>query len=137
MDDAARSSLINRHRETILGAIELGRGVSREWSGDRVTDSASITDPLERAVGESGLGQPLLELLVDAGRTVGSGIEGRPVSAPPYLAITSRGPVCRGTTPDGRRVVVTLALFAVERTPTAYTFLDPTPAECLAVSVKN
>lgn len=137
MDDAARTQLVGRHRETLLGVVELGRAVTNEWQTDRVTDPEEITEPLERLVDASNLGPSLLELLVDASQTIGGRLDGRPVPAPPYLLLTSRGPLCRGTLGDGRRVVVTLDLFEVKRNPPAYVFLDPTPEECLDVAVEG
>jgi hypothetical protein len=61
-------------------------------------------------------------------------IEPEPVPKAPYLVVTSRGPLCRETLTDGRRLVVELAVFAVERQPSRYRFRDPTVEECLQVS---
>ena len=76
-------------------------------------------------------------MLTTAADAVGETVEGSPVPAPPYLSVTSRGPVCRGTLSDGRRLVIELAVFEIERQPRRYVFSDPAPATCLSVEFQG
>lgn len=82
----------------------------------------------------------MLADLVDAGREVADSwgddavSSAAMVSAPLEEAI--RGPLCRGTLADGRRLVLTFVLFVVDRRPSRYRFLDPRPEECLDVGLR-
>jgi hypothetical protein len=49
-----------------------------------------------------------------AAAAAGGQLQAEPVAAPPYVAVTSVGPVLRATLPGGR-LVVTVRVFAVER----------------------
>lgn len=129
--------LLQTHRGTVDTVIDAGRAVVSSWSTDRVSDPDSITDPLETLLESTGVTADLVRLLHDGAETANTSVQGNPVPAPPYLIITSRGPLCRGTLADGSRLVVRLELFSVERDPVEYVFTDPDPGDCLRIHHKR
>lgn len=130
-----RARILEEHRETIAVVIDAGKTVADavEWP---VADADTIRRPFERLVHECELAGPLLGLLDTGVTALGAELQGDPVPAPPYLVVTSRGPVCRGTLADGRRLVVELAVFAVETRPRRYRFRNPSVEECLRVQCR-
>ena len=135
-ESTIRTRLREAHRETLQSVIDAGRSVATAWPTDVVQESGAVTEPLEHLLRERGLAEDLIEMLQTGTAAMDETVQGRPIPAPPYLVITSRGPVCRGTVSDGRRLVVVLELFAVRRAPTRYQFRDPTPEDLLSVSVR-
>ncbi|MDT3433336.1 hypothetical protein [Haloarcula sp. 1CSR25-25] len=135
-ESTIRTRLRETHRETLQSVIDAGRSVATAWPTDVVQESGAVTEPLEHLLRERGLAEDLIEMLQTGTAAMDETVQGRPIPAPPYLVITSRGPVCRGTVSDGRRLVVVLELFAVRRAPTRYQFRDPTPEDLLSVSVR-
>jgi len=135
-ESTIRTRLLESHRETLQSVIDAGRSVATAWPTDDVRESGAVTEPLEHLLRERGLAADLLEILRTGTAAIDENVQGRPIPAPPYLAVTSRGPICRGTLSDGRRLVVRLDLFAVRRTPTRYRFRDPTPEELLSVFIR-
>jgi hypothetical protein len=136
MTDQAEQAVLSRHRDTIEASIEIAQQVTATWPGDMVQDSAKVTAPLDDYLDAASLLPSLLELLYTAVDALDGQLQGRPVPAPPYLVVTSRGPLCRGTLTDGRRVIVRLDLFAVSRRPRKYRFPDPAPNSCLTVEIR-
>ena len=98
-------------------------------------DGTVIRVPLDRLLQERGLRIPLLATLETTATTLGEEIRGAPVAAPPYYVVTSCGPLCRGTLTDGRRLVIEFELFEVETRPRRYRFCDPSPKECLQITL--
>lgn len=136
MTEQARRAVLSNHRNTIEACIETGRQVAAAWPDDTVSSSEQIVDPLGNYLDAASLSESLLAALRTAVDSLGGQLRGNPVPAPPYLVVTSTGPICRGTLADGRRVVVRLELFAVTRRPREYTFRDPTPEDCLSIEVQ-
>lgn len=87
----------------------------REPPGER----AAVVRPLSEALVEAGLTNRYPAMLVDAVESLGRSLPAPPVAAPPYVVITGTGPVLRASLPSGR-LVVRLAVFAVERDPKRY-----------------
>lgn len=133
---AVRERLRDAHAETLAATVDAGREIAGTWERDAVRDSARITEPLEALLRERGLDAALLDLLATGAEALDAAIQGDPVPAPPYLAITGRGPVLRATLADGRRLVVTVGPFEIERRPTRYRFRDPGPADALSVDLR-
>jgi hypothetical protein len=132
-----RQRILDEHRETVTGVVDTGTAVASAIEGWPVTDAGQIRQPLEGLLRERGLLAELLELLGTGADALDTEIRGRPVAAPPYLVVTSRGPLCRGTLAAGRRLVVELSLFAVDRRPRQYRFCDPDVEECLQVTLRE
>jgi hypothetical protein len=130
-----RSRLLAAHADTIRDVVDAGTAVApaiEEWP---VMDGTVIRVPLDRLLQERGLRIPLLATLETTATTLGEEIRGAPVAAPPYYVVTSCGPLCRGTLTDGRRLVIEFELFEVETRPRRYRFCDPSPKECLQITL--
>lgn len=128
------AALLADHSQTIEAVIDAAETVATDGP---YTEPARLRDSLTAELQARGLQEPILGLLGTAADAAGAQIQGAPIPAPPYLSVTSRGPVCRGTLADGQRLVVELVAFAVERQPRRYVFADPAPVECLTVSLRE
>lgn len=97
------------------------------------TDRSDVVDPLAAELRRRGLLERYPRLLADAADAAGCALPAEPVAAPPYVAVTSRGPVLRATL-DPCRLVVTLAVFDVERGRDGVRYVrsrgDPLSVEC-------
>jgi len=135
-ESAVRARVFDTHRETLRSLIDAGRTVAASWSGRRATDATAVRAPLERVVEKRGLNGALLEMLRVGVDALGTDAKGTPLPAPPYVVVTSRGPLCRVTVSDGRRLVIAVELFEVDRAEPSYRFVDPDVRDCLAVRIK-
>lgn len=136
IEQSISRALLETHRELLSEIIELARSVSRRRSRDCAA-SERIVNPLRARLEQRGLLEGLLDVLATGVAETDGQMGADPVAAPPYVVVTSRGPMCRGSLTDGRRLVVLLELFAIERRPRVYRFRDPTPAECLTVRIRS
>lgn len=136
MTDAIRRRLLAAHRDTLAAVCEAGADVADPWPESGTDDPAAVAAPLRELLAERSLTGPLVAVLETAVEASGRGLEASPVPAPPYLVVTSRGPVCRGTLADGSRLVLLIEVFGVERRPRRYRFLDPSPESCLTVDLR-
>lgn len=130
-----RSRLLAAHADTIRDVVDAGTAVAtaiEEWP---VMDGTVIRVPLDNLLQERGLLAPLLATLETTAATLGEEIRGAPVAAPPYYVVTSCGPLCRGTLADGRRLMIEFEIFEVETRPRRYRFCDPSPKECLQITL--
>ncbi|MFC4359066.1 hypothetical protein ACFO0N_14040 [Halobium salinum] len=78
------------------------------------TDRDRVVPPFEALLAEHGLLDACTAVLVDAVAAAGEELSASPVAAPPYVVVTSVGPVLRATLPLGR-LVLTLRVFDVVR----------------------
>lgn len=130
-----RRRLLAEHADTIRDVVDAGTAVStaiEEWP---VADGTVIRVPLDRLLQERGLPAPLLATLETTAATLGEEIRGAPVAAPPYYMVTSRGPLCRGTLANSRRLVIEFEVFEVKTRPRRYRFCEPSPEECLQITL--
>lgn len=135
--DRLRRVILAEHRETITAVVDAGATVAaaiEEWP---VTDGDVIRQPLDRLLRDRGLDAALLGALDTGADALDSRVQGQPVAAPPYFVVTSRGPICRGTLADGRRLVIEYALFDVDTQPRRYQFVDTEPEQCLQVTLAS
>ncbi|WP_336036149.1 hypothetical protein [Halobacterium yunchengense] len=110
--DAARE-YVRTERGDVLDAVDAcADAVAGRWASDSTADAAAVADPLEDCLAAAGVLDALPGVLVGAVDAAGGELRASPVPAPPYVAVTSRGPVLRATLEDGR-LVVTLAAFRV------------------------
>ena len=86
-------------------------------AADAAADASDPSAELARLLDQTGVTGRLPRVLSDTVGAVGRRLRATPVAAPPYVVVTSRGPVLRATLSDGRLVVV-LAVFDVSRGPT-------------------
>ncbi|RBI62520.1 hypothetical protein DMJ13_11730 [halophilic archaeon] len=111
---AAREHVLSEGRETVAAVLRCADEATAAWDGDAATDRAAVVDPLSRRLTDAGLLARCSDLLSEAVAATGLSLAASPVPAPPYVVVTSRGPVLRGTT-DAGRLVVEIRAFAVER----------------------
>lgn len=130
------AAVLDSHRQTVEAVVAAGRDVAAGWPGRTASDRAAIVGPLESRLDDRNLTDKLVPILRTAVDATGLKIAGTPVPAPPYVVVTSRGPLCRGTVAGGSRLVVRVELFAVERDPPRYRFLDPSPERALRTRVR-
>ena len=128
----ARRRLLQAHADAVADVIDAADEVSGEAEAP-LTESTAVTEPLSAALAGRDLPDRLLDALADAVDAVGESLPHDPVAEPPYLAVTSRGPVLRATLSEGRLVVV-VGVFAVERTgERRYVRAGETPGEVVRV----
>lgn len=80
------------------------------------TDRDRVVPPLRALLADRSLLDALPGVLAESVAAAGYDLPAVPVPAPPYVAVTSVGPVLRATLPPGR-LVVTLRVFDVTRPP--------------------
>jgi len=111
----AAERLRSQHRDLLEGVLDAADTVASEWDAASTPDRSAVVDPLRDRLGASGLlgrcPAVLADLIEATGRTPPAEI----VASPPYVAVTSVGPVLRATLSDGR-LVATLRAFVVDRT---------------------
>lgn len=111
---AVRRYVLAEHADVVEAVIDCADAVAADWSDDTTTDRDAVVPPLAEVLRTTGVLGRLPLVLAGAVEATGNTLSAPPVAAPPYVAVTSRGPVLRATLPDDR-LVVTLAVFAVER----------------------
>lgn len=116
---AARDHLLADYAEVIEAVLAVADHVAADWprmddGRPATTDRDAVTTPLRRGLQQTAVLDALPRLLAVAVDAAGYRLPAQPVAAPPYVAITSTGPVLRGTV-DGGRLVVTIDCFDVVR----------------------
>ncbi|MFB6104805.1 MAG: hypothetical protein ABEJ57_06980 [Halobacteriaceae archaeon] len=105
---------IRATHESVLAAVDRrGTEVTREWPADGLGDGRRAATDLDTAFRAEGILERLPPVLETAAATLGTAPVADPVAAPPYVVVTSRGPVLRATLPRWR-VVLTLAVVTIE-----------------------
>lgn len=107
------------HRDVIAAIDDCADSVATSWDGDRTMDRGALVGHLEAALEGAGVLEDLPTVLSDAVAATGWDLPAEPVAAPPYVVVTSRGPVLRATVDPGR-LVLRFDAFDVTRRPTAY-----------------
>lgn len=113
MTDDVRDRLLGTHRQALEGALSCADAVAAGWDGETTTERADVVDPYRVVLRRAGALEPLVEAFVEAVEHAGFELAASPVADVPYLAVTSRGVVLRGTVSRGR-IVVTLVAFEVD-----------------------
>jgi hypothetical protein len=112
--DAAREHLLTDRRGVVEATVECAERVAAAWPGTGTTDREQVVEPLRAVLSEAGLLGAYPSVLAECVAAAGGELRAEPVAAPPYVTVTSVGPVLRATL-DAGRFVVTLAVFDVER----------------------
>lgn len=133
---SARARVQSEHL-AVLGAIDYcADEVRASWESDRTRDRRAVVEPLRTELDGMGVLERLPIVLSDAVEATGYALSATPVPAPPYVAVTSRGPVLRATTDAGRLVVLVRA-FDVERGEgTRYVRGPETPNDALELRLR-
>ncbi|USZ73192.1 hypothetical protein [Natronosalvus halobius] len=111
---AVERRLLDEHGAILDRLDACADAVADNWPAESVSASGAAVDPLQDALEAAGLLEAFPPLLVDLVESAGYTLPARPVPAPPYVVVTSRGPMLRATIHPGR-LVVRLAVFGLER----------------------
>ncbi len=112
--DAAREHLLTDRRAVVEATIECADAVAASWPERWTTDRERVVEPLRAALSEAGLLGAYPSVLAECVARAGGTLRAEPVPHPPYVAVTTRGPVLRATL-SPERLVVTLSVVEVER----------------------
>ncbi|WP_226481821.1 hypothetical protein [Natrinema amylolyticum] len=102
---AARRRIQAEHVSIVDGIDACADAIADPWDTSRTTDGDAVADGLRRALEEAGILRLLPDVLADVVEATGYDLQARPVPGPPYVVVTSRGPVLRATIDPGRLVV--------------------------------
>ncbi len=131
-----REYLLDTHEDLLETILACAASVAESWDGEATTERQAVVNPFEHALERAGIMDRLPTMLVGAARALGEELPAEPVPAPPYLTVTSVGPVLRATFDSGR-LVVTIRAFDIERDPTRYVRGPANPVSALAVEFKT
>lgn len=126
-----RDRLLASYDETLTTTIERADAVAAATDGP-ATRRERIVEPLRAKLDRACLLERYPAMLVDAAESLGETLPTTPVAAPPYVTVTSRGPVLRATLSSGR-LVVRIVLFDVERDPVRYVRRGGRPEDVLCI----
>lgn len=113
---SARARVQSEHL-AVLGAIDYcADAVCASWESDRTRDRRAVVEPLRTELDGMGVLERLPVVLSDAVEATGYDLSATPVPAPPYVVVTSRGPILRATIEPGR-LVIRFDAFEVSRDP--------------------
>ena len=118
LDEAAVRERLRTDHEAVLDAVAATADALAS-ENELFTGGQALASALEDGLAETEVLDRLPAVLATAADAAGLTLAAEPVAAPPYVTVTSRGPVIRGSTSDGRLVVV-LDAFRVERSPRRY-----------------
>lgn len=130
----ARRAILADHAATLDATWACADAVAADLD-DPIDDGRALATAFRDALTDAGVLARYPTLLADAVAAADLSLAADPVAAPPYVAVTSRGPVLRGPTADGR-LVIELRAFAVERSPRRYVRAPGEPETALVVSVE-
>lgn len=141
---APRAHLLDEAADTIDAVLAAADTVAADWprlaDGRPATaDRDALVEELRAALDDAGVLETLPETLAGAVDAAGYALPATPVAAPPYVVLTSTGPVLRGTVDDGR-LVARIDCFEVVRRPdgidaaVAYAHRAASPVAALSVS---
>jgi len=103
--EAARECVASEYADVVAGVGACADAVAGAWPAETTRDGSALAAALEACLAESGTLDALPGVLAAAVRAAGGALSAEPVAGPPYVAVTSRGPVLRATLADGRLVV--------------------------------
>lgn len=131
--DAVRDHLLDDRRDWVERVLACADAVTAGWNGEWVAERERVVGPFQDVLERSAALDAAPAVLTECVRVAGGRLGAPPVAAPPYVVVTSRGPVLRATLADGR-LVVRVDVFEVARTPTRYRRGATTPDEAVTVS---
>jgi hypothetical protein len=112
--DAVRTQLREERGDLVAAVLDCADAVVAGWDGTATAEATRVTEPLGATLERAGVLETLPAVLAECVAAAGGRLRAEPVAAPPYVVVTSVGPVLRATL-DEERLVVTLRAFRVER----------------------
>ncbi|WP_435332808.1 hypothetical protein [Haloarchaeobius sp. TZWWS8] len=110
---AARKHLQRTHADLFDAVWDCADAVAESWD-DEPSQREAVVVPFTALLRKRDLLTRLPAVLADAVDAAGYELAAEPVAAPPYVVVTSTGPVCRATVSEGR-LVVSLNCFDIDR----------------------
>ncbi|GAA0232038.1 hypothetical protein ACFFQF_26125 [Haladaptatus pallidirubidus] len=118
---AVRKYILAEHAETVTFLLRCADRVAESWNDEVTPDQTSATTdpkmvvkPFSRELRKVGIVATFPTILSGAVSAAEFSMQAKPVPAPPYVALTSRGPVLRATVSAGR-LVISFRVFDVIR----------------------
>lgn len=124
--DVARERVLNRHGAVVDGIDACADAISSPWTDESTAVRGAVTEPFRACLETTGLLARLPSVLEDAVEATGHGLAAPPVAAPPYVVVTSRGPILRATIDPGRLVLRFEAFDVVRESEPRYRRLEET-----------
>ena len=109
-----RAQLRSTHHDCVDETIACADAVADRWEQTWTTDRSALVQPLALELSQRGVLEYYPTVLSDLVTGIGYDLPAQPVAAPPYVVVTSTGPLLRATLADGR-LLVAFRLFDVER----------------------
>lgn len=101
----ARRRIRTEHAPVVDGIDDCADRVVDRWDTDLATDRDAVVGGLRSALEAADLLERLPAVLADAVDATGCELPAQPIPAPPYVVVTSRGPLLRATIDPGRLVI--------------------------------
>ncbi|WP_339103846.1 hypothetical protein [Haloterrigena salinisoli] len=101
----ARRRIQTEHAAVVEAVQYCADRVAEPWDTSRTTSRTTVTDGLRSELEATGLLERLPGVLADIVAATGHELSASPVAEPPYVVVTSRGPVLRATIGPGRLVI--------------------------------
>lgn len=100
-----RRRLLEDHGSVVADVGRCADAVAAPWDTSRTADRGALVDDFRTALEHAGVLERLPTVLADAVDATGHDLQARPVAGPPYVVVTSRGPLLRATIDPGRLVI--------------------------------
>lgn len=137
---AVRAHLLGERGGLVATVGDCADAVAAGWPDEGTTDRDAVVGPLRATLERTGVLGQFPTVLHECVTAASGRLQAEPVPAPPYVVVTSVGPVLRATLDDGR-LVVTFRVFAVERggggSPARYVRSGRSAEEVVAVAVRG
>ncbi|APX95885.1 hypothetical protein [Natronorubrum daqingense] len=102
---SARQRIQAEHAAVVEGVDRVATRIAEPWDTARTTDRNAVVDGLHEGLEMAGVLEYLPRVLVDVVEAIGCELRAQPVAAPPYVVVTSCGPILRATIDPGRLVI--------------------------------
>ena len=102
------------HPDVVRRVLDCADAVAADWDGESTASRDAVVVPLRRRLEAAGVWSQFPDVLAGAVEAAGESLSATPVAGPPYVTVTSRGPLLRATLADGR-LLVSFPVFEVAR----------------------
>ncbi|MFC6731666.1 MULTISPECIES: hypothetical protein [unclassified Haladaptatus] len=137
MDTAGiQRALVAEYSETIRETLRCADAVSEAWPDESVRDREHLVEPFRALLTDRGVLSTYPAMLATAVEAGGETMQAQPVAAPPYVVVTSTGPLLRATLPAGRLVIRIEAFDVVGSGPPTYRRAKSSPDAALSVDYR-